>query len=97
MSQTRRDAAPDAPDELRVPVAPDVTLHVERRDGDPGAVPFVLVHGLASNLRLWDGVAEELHAPRPHRGGGGPARPRPLRRAGVALRHGHRGRAISRR
>ena len=25
-------------------------------------MPFVLVHGLASNLRLWDGVAEELHA-----------------------------------
>jgi pimeloyl-ACP methyl ester carboxylesterase len=25
-------------------------------------MPFVLVHGLASNLRLWDGVAENLHA-----------------------------------
>ena len=25
-------------------------------------MPFVLVHGLASNLRLWDGVAEDLHA-----------------------------------
>ena len=24
-------------------------------------MPFVLVHGLASNLRLWDGVSEELH------------------------------------
>jgi pimeloyl-ACP methyl ester carboxylesterase len=35
---------------------------VERRDGNPGAAPFVLVHGLASNLRLWDGVAEELAA-----------------------------------
>jgi len=46
--------------ELRVPVAAGVALHVERRDGDPGAAPFVLVHGLASNLRLWDGVAEHL-------------------------------------
>src|SRR6059036_1134110 len=48
--------------ESRVQVAPGVSLHVERRDGDPAAVPFVLVHGLASNLRLWDGVAEELQA-----------------------------------
>jgi pimeloyl-ACP methyl ester carboxylesterase len=48
--------------ELRVAVAPGVTLHVERRDGAPGSLPFVLVHGLASNLRLWDGVAEELQA-----------------------------------
>jgi pimeloyl-ACP methyl ester carboxylesterase len=45
-----------------VPVAPGVALHVERRDGPPGALPFVLVHGLASTLRLWDGVAEALHA-----------------------------------
>jgi pimeloyl-ACP methyl ester carboxylesterase len=42
-------------------VADGATLHVERRDGMPDAAPFVLVHGLASNLRLWDGVAEELH------------------------------------
>jgi pimeloyl-ACP methyl ester carboxylesterase len=29
----------------------------------PGAgIPFVLVHGLASNARLWDGVARELAA-----------------------------------
>ena len=48
------------PTELRVPVADGATLHVERRDGRPDAAPFVLVHGLASNLRLWDGVAEEL-------------------------------------
>jgi pimeloyl-ACP methyl ester carboxylesterase len=47
---------------MRVPVAPGVALHVERRDGRPDAAPFVLVHGLASNLRLWDGVAEALHA-----------------------------------
>jgi pimeloyl-ACP methyl ester carboxylesterase len=37
-------------------------LHVERREGEPSSASFVLVHGLASNLRLWDGVAEELHA-----------------------------------
>jgi pimeloyl-ACP methyl ester carboxylesterase len=46
----------------RLEVAPDVALYVERRDGDPARASFVLVHGLASNLRLWDGVAEELHA-----------------------------------
>ena len=28
----------------------------------PGAVPIVLVHGLASNCRLWDGAARELAA-----------------------------------
>jgi pimeloyl-ACP methyl ester carboxylesterase len=48
--------------ETRVGVAPGVALHVERRGGDPVGRAFVLVHGLASNLRLWDGVAEELHA-----------------------------------
>ncbi|HEX5829021.1 MAG TPA: alpha/beta hydrolase [Candidatus Limnocylindrales bacterium] len=26
----------------------------------PGAVPFLLVHGLASNARMWDGVASRL-------------------------------------
>ena len=51
-----------APAGLRIEVAPDVLLHVERRDGDPGAAPFLLIHGLASNLRLWDGVAEHLQA-----------------------------------
>jgi pimeloyl-ACP methyl ester carboxylesterase len=30
--------------------------------GDPGRRPFVLVHGLASNARLWDGVATALAA-----------------------------------
>ena len=33
---------------------------------EPGARAFVLVHGLASNARLWDGVARELSA-RGHR------------------------------
>jgi len=62
MSESPSQARHDTPTEMRVPVAPDVSLHVERRDGDPAAMPFVLVHGLASNLRLWDGVAEALHA-----------------------------------
>ncbi len=39
----------------RLTVAPGVSLHVEHRHG--GDPAFVLVHGLASNLRLWDGVA----------------------------------------
>src|SRR2546429_435400 len=46
----------------RVEVAPGVRLYVERRPGEPAGSSFVLVHGLASNLRLWDGVAEDLHA-----------------------------------
>src|SRR5215475_13144882 len=48
--------------ERRVGVAHGVELHVEIRSGDGSAAPVVLVHGLASNLRLWDGVAEGLHA-----------------------------------
>jgi pimeloyl-ACP methyl ester carboxylesterase len=48
--------------ERRVVVAPDVALHIEERRGDPSLASFVLVHGLASNVRLWDGVAERLHA-----------------------------------
>jgi pimeloyl-ACP methyl ester carboxylesterase len=49
------------PVERRIDVAPGVTLHVEVRVGSRAAAPFVLVHGLASNARLWDGVAEYLH------------------------------------
>ena len=48
--------------ERRIVVAPGVELHVEVRVGNRAAAPFVLVHGLASNARLWDGVAEHLHA-----------------------------------
>lgn len=55
-------SVPSDPVERRVTVAPGVALHVEHRPGEPSAPPFVLVHGLASNLRLWDGVAEHLHA-----------------------------------
>ena len=46
----------------RIVVAPGVELHIEVRIGEKSVVPFVLVHGLASNARLWDGVAEHLHA-----------------------------------
>jgi pimeloyl-ACP methyl ester carboxylesterase len=43
--------------------APDGTeLRVLQRDGDPERPGFLLVHGLASNARLWDGVADELAA-----------------------------------
>jgi pimeloyl-ACP methyl ester carboxylesterase len=48
--------------ERRIVVAPGVELHVEVRVGNRASAPFVLVHGLASNARLWDGVAEHLHA-----------------------------------
>ncbi len=49
--------------ERRIVVAPGVELHVEVRVGNRAAAPFVLVHGLASNARLWDGVAEHLQRP----------------------------------
>ena len=44
-----------------VPVAEGVGLHVRRWDGGDRR-PMLLVHGLASNARLWDGVAARLHA-----------------------------------
>jgi pimeloyl-ACP methyl ester carboxylesterase len=47
--------------EEQVTVADGVELHVVRWSGGTGP-PFVLVHGLASNARLWDGVAAELAA-----------------------------------
>jgi len=37
-----------------------VALEVDRWDGG-AAVPFLLVHGLASNRRTWEGVAVRLH------------------------------------
>jgi pimeloyl-ACP methyl ester carboxylesterase len=46
-------------DELSVPVASDVKLNVRRWAG-PGRQAFLLVHGLASNARLWDEVAAAL-------------------------------------
>jgi pimeloyl-ACP methyl ester carboxylesterase len=47
-------------EERSVEVAPGVALHVVDTPGDAPA--FLLVHGLASNLRLWDGVAARLAA-----------------------------------
>ncbi len=52
----------------RVEVADGVELAVDRWDPAPGSAiadappPFLLVHGLASNARMWDGVAEALAA-----------------------------------
>lgn len=37
-----------------------IRLHVKEWPGDASEAPFVLVHGLASNLRTWEGVAELL-------------------------------------
>jgi pimeloyl-ACP methyl ester carboxylesterase len=54
-------ASANVPIERQVTVAPGVRLHVEMREDGAAAAPVVLVHGLASNLRLWDGVAERLH------------------------------------
>lgn len=54
------------PVEQYVPVADGVRLRTLRwgthQPDDPTQAPFVLVHGLASNARLWDGVAEALAA-----------------------------------
>jgi pimeloyl-ACP methyl ester carboxylesterase len=48
------------PQDLHVPVAEDLALHVRQWEGaDPA---FVLVHGLASNSRTWDEVAGILAA-----------------------------------
>jgi pimeloyl-ACP methyl ester carboxylesterase len=44
-------------------VAPGVSLAVrDRRPDEPSATTGVLVHGLASTSRLWDGVAQRLSA-----------------------------------
>lgn len=45
---------------MRIEVAPGVAIEVDRWDGGD-AVPFLLVHGLASNRRTWEGVAARLH------------------------------------
>lgn len=45
---------------MRIPVAPGVALHGRHWTG--AGEPFLLVHGLASNARLWDGVADLLAA-----------------------------------
>lgn len=45
--------------ELSVSVADRVALHVRHRPGS-APPPFLLVHGLSSNARLWDEVADRL-------------------------------------
>jgi pimeloyl-ACP methyl ester carboxylesterase len=46
----------------RVAVSGGVTLNVLTRGIDHSGPPILLVHGLASNARLWDGVADRLAA-----------------------------------
>jgi pimeloyl-ACP methyl ester carboxylesterase len=53
---------PAAPDSRRVPVAPGVSLYLSTRALDAAGTPVLLAHGLASNARLWDGVAARLAA-----------------------------------
>lgn len=51
------------PERLRVPVGDGVQLSVIVRDAAPGVASgrsVLLVHGLASNARIWDGVGEAL-------------------------------------
>lgn len=50
---------PSACEDRRVQVGA-VSLRVLVREGATGEVPFVLVHGLASNAHMWDGVGEAL-------------------------------------
>lgn len=47
------------PASVRLPLRDGLEVHALRWDGGEGT-PFVLVHGLASNAHLWDGVAAEL-------------------------------------
>ena len=49
---------------IDVDVAPGVRLRVRHWPGEPNETgpPFLLVHGLSSNARLWDGVARVLDA-----------------------------------
>lgn len=60
---TGRRVAPVSIDRPRfrisVPGRLDVSV-LRREPEEPGALSFVLVHGLSSNARTWDGVADEL-------------------------------------
>ena len=47
--------------QVRIPVGPDLALHALVRGGGD-AIPFLFVHGLASNARLWDEVADAVAA-----------------------------------
>lgn len=50
------------PESLYVAVAADAKLHVRHWPAQLDLRPFLLVHGLSSNARLWDGVAGHLSA-----------------------------------
>lgn len=63
------DPVPVAPRSELLAIPSGVELHLVRwepSDPDPALPPALLVHGLASNARLWDGVARSLAA-RGHR------------------------------
>ena len=51
-----------SPVERHIEVAPEVSLRVLASNLQDDGVPFLLVHGLASNARMWDGVAEVIAA-----------------------------------
>ena len=51
---------PADPARQQIPVAPGVVLNVRTRALEHPGRPVLLVHGLASNARLWDGVASRL-------------------------------------
>lgn len=55
-------APPTAATTRRVPTATGITLNILTRGLDGPGPPVLLVHGLASNARLWDGVAQRLAA-----------------------------------
>lgn len=56
------DARSQRAESMRVPIGDGLTLHaLLRRSGSDG-VPFLFVHGLASNARLWDEVAALVSA-----------------------------------
>jgi pimeloyl-ACP methyl ester carboxylesterase len=46
--------------DLRLPVTGGVEVAVRVADSDGPEAPVLLVHGLASNARTWDGVADRL-------------------------------------
>ena len=48
--------------EHMVEVAPGIRVRVLSRNLHSDAVPFLLVHGLASNAHMWDGVVEVIAA-----------------------------------
>ena len=62
MTTTPATPAGTGPARMTVPVAEEVELSVIPAGLDGPLTPVLLVHGLASNARLWDGVARHLAA-----------------------------------